>query len=183
MNKKLLVLVAGAALAVVSFLVGGMGPEQAVLPVPTLGGSINTIQQFFGAGLKTSAVSFSDKTLTVASGSKTFAASDVCDNFLVNHDGDGYASTQPAKFPTGATLIKRCLPNEGDARFVLYRNTSVDEVTTLTGGTNSPLKVASAQSGGTAPNGRLQAGGDAFLQFVNVDGTNVNIYVSEFDDD
>lgn len=177
MNKKLFFLVAVAAVAVVGFFaVGGMKSES------DLGGSLETIQIVFGAGLKTSALSFSDKTKDVASGSFTFTAADVCDNFLVNHDGDGYASTQPAKWPTGTTLISKCLKDKGDTKFLLYRNTSVDEITTLTGGTNSPLKLASVSSTGIE-DGKIQAGNDAFLKFINVDGSNVNIYVEEYDDD
>ena len=182
MMKQLSLLVVGAAVALVGFFVGGNVSSPEVTPSPSLGGSINTIRQFFGAGSEALFVSFGDKTLDVASGSKTFTAADVCENFLVNHDGDSFASTQPATWPSGTTLINKCLPEKGDHRFILYRNTSVDEVTTLTGGTNSPLKVASASSAG-GNNGKVSAGNDAFLKFVNVDGTNVNIYVSEFDDD
>ena len=183
--KQISLLIAGAAVALVGFFVGGSGsPDPVSSPVPSsLGGSIETIKVFFGVGLKTTAVSFSDKSLSVASGSKTFTAADVCDNMLVDHDGDGYASTQPAKWPTGTSLINKCLPQKGDMKFLLYRNTSVDEITTLTGGTNSDLKVASASSDGAGDTGLVEAGGDAFLKFVNVDGTNVNIYFTEFDDD
>lgn len=89
--------------------------------------------------------------LTIASGSTTFTAAQICDNTLVRHDlSGGPASAQNFKLPTAAAMIADCIPDPGDVKMLVIENNSnnAGEILTFVAGTGFDIGVASASSTG-----------------------------------
>lgn len=145
------------------------------------GAVVNIDRHRFPQGITFSAVG--GGLLTVASGSKTFSASDICDNILVNHTGatSAIASAQTNKLPTGSSLIAKCLPQKGDSRTIRYENNATAGsgrfIFTFTTNTGLDLFVASGSGvvGGKGDGPRFIPEGTARVTFTNINGSSVSV--------
>jgi hypothetical protein len=115
---------------------------------------------------------------TVASGSTTYTAADMCDNTLVRHSiSNAPASAQNFKLPTAAALIADCLPTAGDFKNIMVENNSESstEILTFVKGTGIDLGVASGSSAGPGTQkAKLDKDQRAIVQLTNLNGSSVS---------
>lgn len=138
-------------------------------------GGVTFEKEVFPNGLETKAITYGGL-LTTASGSRTYTATEVCDNSIITLDGDTYASAQAQKLPTAASIVLRCLPNIGDERKVLVWNLSTDEVPTVNfSATGLDAWIASG-SGTTV---EIPANRGVWLKFLNFNGSTVSVTTQE----
>ncbi len=184
MNKSASVIVSAVVAVVISLAVGfGIAP-QPVVQDPSLGGIEHLVRERFVGGLD-SAV-YGGSILTVASGSKTYSAAEICGDpgrptVLVKLDGDTFASAQAQKLPSAASLIQNCLPNKGDYKKVMFWNESVDENPTINFSTNTGLDawIASSSAGSAI---EIPADRGVWVKFLNFDGSTVSLTFEEVRD-
>jgi len=143
---------------------GAMGPAGHVVVNRTL----------FANGLLTNAIGAG--VFTVASGARTFSASEICDNSVITLDGDGYASTQAQTLPTAASLISTCLQAKGDYHDVFWLNLSVDEYPTIAAGTTIDMLIASS-SGSTV---EIPPNRGVWSRFLYVEEALVSVQFDEY---
>ena len=145
-----------------------------------LGGLVELARVQFADGIDTTLVTYGDS-FSPASGARNFTATELCDNSIVRLDGDGYASSQPQRFPTGTNLIKRCLPNIGDSRKVLIWNESVDENPSIDFTTNAFLDawIASSSTGVAV---EIPVDRGVWVKFLNFNGSTVSLTFEEVRD-
>ena len=140
------------------------------------GAVVNIDRHNFPQGVKVSANG--GGVLSIASGSKTFSASDICDNVLVSQNNIGAAaSAQTNTFPTASSLIAKCLPQKGDYRTVRFENIAgAGEVFTFRLGTGIDLFVASgsAAGAGKGDGAKLWPEAAARVVFTNINGSSVS---------
>ena len=184
MKKSLSLLVAGAAVALVGFFVGSQGSQPSVSPNPTpssLGGTVENIRHFFSGGLNVS--SFGGDTESIASGSVTFTAAQVCNNSVIIQTGiqnTAVASAQTNTLPSASSLIAKCLPNKGDSRTVRFENNSLIGfgrfVYTFQLGSGIDVFVASTSGGPitTASNRKSRPEEALLVRFTNMNGSSVS---------
>lgn len=184
MNKSVSAIVSAVVAVAVSLVVGLSVAPSPVVQDPDLGGLEHLVRERFVQGLD-SAV-FGGAILTVASGSKTYSAAEICGDpgrptVLVKLDGDSYASAQAQKLPSGANLIRNCLPNKGDYKKVMFWNESVDENPTIDFSTNTGLDawIASSSAGSVI---EIPADRGVWVKFLNFDGATVSLTFEEVRD-
>lgn len=150
-----------------------------MLPVPSFSGLEHNTEENFSAGLVTR--NLAGDVLEVASGSRTYVANEICNKTLITLDGDGYASAQAQKLPSGASLRAACLPEKGDYMDVLWWNQSVDENPTINFSASAGLDalIASSSAGSVI---EIPADRGVLTRFMNVDGASISIMFSEFRD-
>lgn len=145
-----------------------------------LGGLVHLAREQFADGIDTTLVTFGDS-FSPASGARNFTATELCDNSIVKLDGDGYASAQPQRFPTGTDIIKRCLPTIGDSRKVMFWNRSDDENPSINFTTNAYLEawIASSSAGSVV---EIPADRGVWVKMLNFDGSSVSLTFEEVRD-
>ena len=145
-----------------------------------LGGLVHLAREQFAEGIDTTLVTFGDS-FSPASGARNFTAKELCDNSLVRLDGDGYASAQPQRFPTGTSIIQNCLPNIGDSRKVMFWNESVDEAPSINFTTNAFLDawIASSSAGLVV---EIPVDRGVWVKMLNFDGSSVSLTFEEVRD-
>jgi|TARA_Y100000034_G_scaffold136844_1_gene216317 hypothetical protein len=145
-------------------------------------GGVTFEKEVFPNGLEAKAITYGG-VITISSGSLAVTTGQLCDNAIINFDGDGFASAAAYRFPTATALINRCLPNQGDTKEVLLWNSSVDEVFSLTYGTGMDTWIASSSANAASDlfdNVDTDAG--VFIRFMNFDGASVSLMFEEVRD-
>ena len=176
MNKSSIIVAAVVAVAV-SLAVGfWIAPQPSVSPDP-FGGLERNIRENLREGVNTDAIGSFNGVLTVASGSKTYTATEICNYSTVTLDGDTYASAQAQTLPSASTLIQACLPNKGDYHDVLWLNLSVDENPTIAKGSNIDLWIASSSAGSTL---EIPTNQGVLTRFTNIETGSISVQTLEF---
>jgi len=97
-------------------------------------------------------------TNTASSTTKTYTAADICDNSVLSWTADWAAGIASTTLPAESCLIADCMPNIGDTKTILFRNTagSAGTTTEIVAGTDMTVMYP---SGGNV----VIAGGDGAL--------------------
>ena len=142
-----------------------------------LGGAGHVVlnREQFAGGLITNALG--GNVLTTASGSRTYTASEICDNSVITVDGDGYASTQTQTLPSAASLISNCLTQKGDYHDVFWLNLSVDEKPIIAAGTTIDILIASSSTGTTV---EIPTNRGVWSRFLYAEGSSVSVQFNEY---
>lgn len=148
---------------------------QAQESLGSIAGHVVLNREQFAGGLITNALG--GNVLTTASGSRTYTASEICDNSVITLDGDTYASTQAQTLPSAASLISNCLSQKGDYHDVFWLNLSVDELPTIAKGTTIDILVASSSTGTTV---EIPVNRGVWSRFLYAEGASVSVQFDEF---
>lgn len=162
----------------------------------SLGGAVHNIQESFDEGILVDGLVVIDgkgnltelgSVLTVASGSTTYTAANLCDSSLVRHSiVSAPASAQQFKLPTAAAIIADCLPNAGGRHRFTIENYSdfTAEALTIVKGANIDLGVASGSAVGAGKGDGVVLLGQtrAIVEMLNLNGSSVSFDVIEIID-
>ena len=140
-----------------------------------IAGHVVLNREQFANGLITNALG--GNVLTTASGSRTYTASEICDNSVITVDGDGYASPQAQTLPSAASLISNCLTQKGDYHDVFWLNLSVDEKPTVAAGTTIDVLIASSSTGTTV---EIPTNRGVWSRFLYAEGSSVSVQFDEY---